>query len=154
MNALTSFVKRHPLVTFFLLTYALTGASLPLVGPIIGQLVYGPMLAVIMVLAITEGKTGLKALLRQATHWRVGWIWYLIAPGIVLAFNFGAVGLNLLLGAQLSPSPELFSTAYYLGGVILVLLLGGLWEERSRVGPATPCRALTPLARCCWPVLF
>lgn len=51
-----------------------------------------PMVAAIIVLAFSEGKAGLKELLSQATHWRVGWVWYLIAPGIVVAFNFGAVG--------------------------------------------------------------
>jgi membrane protease YdiL (CAAX protease family) len=134
MSTISKVVKRYPLVTFLVLTYGLTWASLPLIG----QLVYGPTLAAIIVLAFSEGKAGLKALFRQATHWRVGWIWYLIAPGIIVAFNFGGVGLNLLLGAQISPSHELFSVAYFLEGVIFVLLLGGLWEEPGWTGYALP----------------
>jgi membrane protease YdiL (CAAX protease family) len=138
LSNISKVVKHYPLISFFMLTYLLTWASLPLVGSLIGQLVYGPTLAAIIVLAFSEGKAGLKALFRQATRWRVGWRWYLIAPAIVIAFNFGAVGLNLLLGAELSPSPELFSASYYLTGVIFVLLLGGLWEEPGWTGYALP----------------
>ncbi len=81
MNTLTLFVKRHPLVTFFILTYALTWALVPLIGGVIPQM---PLLAAVIVLAFSEGNAGLKALFRQATHWRVGWIWYLIAPGLII----------------------------------------------------------------------
>jgi membrane protease YdiL (CAAX protease family) len=76
-------------------------------------------------------------LLNQATRWRVGWKWYLIAPGIVVIFNFGAVGLNLLLGAQISPGYEPFPVAYLLEGVFIVMLFG-MWEEPGWTGYALP----------------
>jgi membrane protease YdiL (CAAX protease family) len=134
MNSIIAFVKRHPLITFFILTYSLTWAFVPLVGMNIPQM---PLVAAVIVLAFSEGKAGLKALLRQATHWRVGWIWYLIAPGIVVAYSFGAVGLNLLLGAQISPSYEPFPVAYLLEGVFIVMLFG-MWEEPGWTGYALP----------------
>ena len=129
MSTISNVVKRYPLVTFFVLTYALTWAFLPLLG----QLPYAPLLAAIIVLAFSEGKAGLQELLNQATRWRVGWLWYLIAPGIVIAFNFGAVGLNLLLGAQISPSYEPFPVSYLVVGVFIVLLMG-MWEEPGWTG--------------------
>lgn len=133
MNSILAFIKRHPLTIFFILTYALTWALVPLIGPI-PQV---PMVAAVIVLAFSEGKAGLKALFHQATHWRVGWFWYLIAPGIVVAFNFGAVGLNLLLGAQISPSYEPYPVTYLLVGVFIVMLFG-MWEEPGWTGYALP----------------
>jgi membrane protease YdiL (CAAX protease family) len=133
MSTISNVVKRHPLVSFFLLTYALTwGAAV-----LIGQIPYWPFLAAIIVLAFSEGKAGLKELFSQMTHWRVGWLWYLIAPGIIIAFNAGAVGLNLLLGAQISPSYESISGDILLEGVLVALLLG-MWEEPGWTGYALP----------------
>ncbi len=133
MSYLLALIKRHPLISFFVLTYSLTWAS----APLIGQIPYWPFLAAIIVLAFSTGKAGLKELLGRATHWRVGWYWYLIAPGIVAIFNFGAVGLNLLLGAQISPNYEPFPVSYLLEGVFIVLLLG-MWEEPGWTGFALP----------------
>jgi membrane protease YdiL (CAAX protease family) len=126
---LSNVVKRYPLVTFFILTYALTLAF--------GDIPQFPLVAVVIVLAFSEGKRGLKELLSQATRWRVGWKWYLIAPGIVIAYTAGAVGLNLLLGAQISPSYELFPVAYLLEGIFIVMLFG-MWEEPGWTGYALP----------------
>lgn len=133
MSTISNVVKRYPLVIFFVLTYALTWAFVPLIG----QIPYWPFLAAVIVLAFSEGKVGLKALFSQMTHWRVGWIWYLIAPGIVIAFNAGAVGLNLLLGAQISPDYEPVSVTILLEAVLVALLLG-MWEEPGWTGYALP----------------
>jgi hypothetical protein len=135
MSTISNVVKRHSLTTFFILAYALSWWFVPLAG---GMLPYGPMLAAIIVLAFSEGKAGLKGLFSQATHWRVGWIWYLIAPGIIIAYTVGAIGLNLLLGAQISPNYEPASGVDLLVWVILFLLLGGLWEEPGWTGYALP----------------
>lgn len=134
LSTLSNGVKRYPLLTFFLLAYALTWVFVPLIGEVIPQM---PMVAAVIVLAFSEGKVGLKELFSQATRWRVGWKWYLIAPGIVVAFNFGAVGLNLLLNAQISPSYEPFPVAYLLEGVFIVMLFG-MWEEPGWTGYALP----------------
>ena len=79
LSTISNGVKRYPLVTFFVLAYALTLVFLP-----IGQLPQLPMVAAIIVLAISEGKPGLKELLSQAKRWRVGWGWYLIALGLII----------------------------------------------------------------------
>jgi membrane protease YdiL (CAAX protease family) len=135
LSTLSNVVKRYPLVSFFVLAYALSWWLIPLAGD---PLPYGPMLAAIIVLAFSEGKAGLKRLFRQATHWRVGWVWYLIAPGIVIAFTAGAIVLNLLLGAQISPNYESVSGVNVLLLVIVFLLLGGMWEEPGWTGYALP----------------
>jgi membrane protease YdiL (CAAX protease family) len=135
MSIISSTIKRYPLVTFFILAYALSWWLFPVGG---GALPHGPMLAAIIVLAFTQGRAGLKALLSQATHRRFAWIWYLIAPGIVLAYSAAAVGLNLLLGAQVSPNYEPLSVVDLLVTAIICLLLLGMWEEPGWTGYALP----------------
>ena len=134
MSPVSAFIKRYPLPTFFILAYALSWWSVPLLG---GPLPYGPILAAIIVLAVTQGKAGLKELLSQATRWRVGWQWYVIAPGIVIAFTAGAIGLNLLLGAHVSSSYVPVSGDILLETVFVALLLG-MWEEPGWTGYALP----------------
>jgi membrane protease YdiL (CAAX protease family) len=134
LSTMSNVVKRHSLIIFFILAYALSWWLVPLGG----LLPYGPMLAAIVVLAFSEGKAGLKELLSQATHWRVGWIWYLIAPGIIIAYTAGALSLNLLLGAQISPNYEPVAVIDLLVLMIVFLLIGGLWEEPGWTGYALP----------------
>src|SRR3712207_8743087 len=77
--ALMSLVKRHSLITFFVLAYALSWwpailYALDLVPtPIVG---FGPFLAAVVVLAITRGKTGVVGLPRPMARWRVSPVWY------------------------------------------------------------------------------
>ena len=70
-----SFIRRYPLITFFVLAYALSWWPAILYAldltpqPIVG---FGPFLAALVVLAITQGKTGVVTLLRRMVRWRVG----------------------------------------------------------------------------------
>src|SRR5215210_5692756 len=106
-----SAARRHPLVTFFVLTYALTWGFLPL--GIFGTT--GPLLAALIVLAITDGWAGLRELGSRMIRWHVGWYWYALAIGLPLAVHVVTVGLNLALGAGV-PSLAQFSP---LSGIIL-----------------------------------
>lgn len=66
---------RHPLISFFVLAYGLTWPVIPLVSvsPLLGlPALFGPAFAAIIVVAVTQGKTGLKDLLSQLVHWRGG----------------------------------------------------------------------------------
>src|SRR5215203_4932541 len=75
-------VKRHPIITFFLLAYALSWLGWPMwalglyPNPVFG---FGPFLAALLVLAITNGKSGVGGLLRRMVRWRVGLGWYAVA---------------------------------------------------------------------------
>jgi hypothetical protein len=68
-------VRRHPLITFFVLTYALTWWALPF-GDFFA---IGPLLAALIVIPITQGWAGLRELGSRMIRWRVGWIWYALA---------------------------------------------------------------------------
>ena len=41
------------------------------------------MLTAFLVLALVSGRRGVRELWQQMTRWRVGWRWYVVAPGIM-----------------------------------------------------------------------
>jgi hypothetical protein len=60
-----------------------------------------------------------------------GWIWLLIAPGLVLLYLTLAFAANLLLGGSIAQTSHLRS----FGPMFLnLLLLGGMWEEPGWTG--------------------
>ncbi len=94
MDTITTFVKRHPQVAFFVLAYALTWPLIPLVSvsPLWGlPALFGPALAAIIVAAVVDGRTGPRGLLGRLVRWRVGALWYAVALGlpVVLALMAG-----------------------------------------------------------------
>lgn len=126
------FVSRHSLGLFFLLAYVMGwSAVIPLKG---GLVPYGPMLAGIIVLANTQGRSGVTDLVR----WRGDYAWYLIAPGFVVLFHLGAFGLNLLLGAHVTSADHLRSLNAILLLILPLVLSGGMWEELGWSGYALP----------------
>jgi len=112
-----SSVRRHPLITFFVLAYALSWWPWILYAldlspqPIAG---FGPFLAAIVVLAITRSKTGVVALLRRMVRWRVAPVWYAVALLLPVAITVIAAMLNVLLGAQGASSRRSSSCSSFL----------------------------------------
>jgi uncharacterized protein len=102
---------------------------------------FGPFLAALVVLAITQGKTGIVGLLRRMVRWRVAPVWYAVALLLPVAISLTAAVFNVLLGAQAPSSVELggwtglFSTFFIL---LLIPGLGGTWEEPGWRGYALP----------------
>ena len=128
MNNITNFVKRHPLVGYFTLAYALTWPWIPLVSvsPLWGfPAVFGPAIAAIIVAAVSEGRTGVKDLLGRMTRWRVGVRWYAVALGLPALLALTAVSLHLLLGATTSVQlGELSALNFVVFGLIVGEELG------------------------------
>ena len=136
MHTFRQFVARYQLAVFFLLTYLISWSLvIPAQG---GELAQGPMIAAFIGLAVVAGQQGTADLWRQIKSWRVGWQWYLIAPGIVVAFHLCALATNLLLGATVTHTAHIRSLATYAGIVLDLLLLGGMWEEPGWTGYALP----------------
>src|SRR3954464_966653 len=83
MNTITSVIKRHPIAAFFVLAY--TFSWLPwILGTLLPEsrsfglysfLGSGPLLATLVVIPITQGRAGLRALGARMIKWRVGWQW-------------------------------------------------------------------------------
>jgi hypothetical protein len=73
--ALRSYARRHPLIWFAVLSILLSLWAWPLysLGLIpVPVASFGPFLAALIVLGVTEGRSGVVGLLRRMGRWRVG----------------------------------------------------------------------------------
>ena len=96
MSSVSSVVKRHPIFTFFVLTYAIGWGLIPLWTFQAGS----PFIAALIVIPLTQGVAGLKELGLRMIRWRVRWYWYVVAIGFPLAVVLVTVVLNVALGAS------------------------------------------------------
>jgi hypothetical protein len=96
-----SALRRHPLVTFFVLAYAISWGFLPFEA--VGFVAGGPFIAALIVAPLTLGWAGLRDLGSRIIRWRVRWYWYALAIGLPLAVHLANLVLNVALGA---PAPR------------------------------------------------
>lgn len=131
MNRSQQFFSKYELPLFLLLTYALSWWSVPFAE---GRIIpHGPALAALSVLALTVGKQGVGTWWRRVTHWRIPFVWYLAGPAVILGYHALGFLLNVFLGAQMVSLPQLS-----MGTFLMLLLLGGLWEEPGWSGYLLP----------------
>lgn len=146
-------LKRHPLLAFFVLTFAITWVGwflallLPLPDLADGLLFrfagYGPTIAALTITGIVVGKQGVRALLGGLLKWRVGLRWYLVVFFSFWLFIPAALALNVLLGGTL-PSYALQTPwykpflLYLIGWPIGTFLLAPPAEEPGWRGFALP----------------
>jgi uncharacterized protein len=134
-----SAVRRHPLITFFVLTFVISWGFLPFEG--VRFLPSGPLLAALIVAPLTMGWAGLRDLGSRMIRWRVRWYWYALAIGLPLGVHLLNVVLNVALGAP-APSLAQFSPVYVVLVVFAVRLVnpadGPLGEEPGWRGFAQP----------------
>src|SRR4029450_10810537 len=76
LNPLLQFLRRHPLLSYFVIAYAFTSAYDLLILRPFPDFVsfprdFGPSLAAVIVTAAVAGKSGLTQLLRRLVLWRV-----------------------------------------------------------------------------------
>src|SRR5207342_2130354 len=144
MSRISALVKRHRLTTFFILAYALSWWAWILYAlgvfpnPVAS---FGPFLAAIVVLALTEGKVGLLGLFRRMVRWRVALGWYAVALLLPAVLAASATALNVLLGAQPPSAAQLGAWTGIFSTFAIVLLIpgfGGAWEEPGWRGYALP----------------
>jgi membrane protease YdiL (CAAX protease family) len=156
-TGITNWIRRHSLVAFFALAYALTWVTtLPLVlsqrglgivnlpeGLLLILLLLatfiGPLPSAFIVTGVVEGKPGVKQLLRRMLQWRVGiGLVLLVLIGYPLLFLLGAsayVG-TAPLTAVFQKWPILFT--YYLPTAAIGILYPSLGEEPGWRGFALP----------------
>lgn len=156
MNMLNTYIRQHPVISYFILTFVLTWGGMALVigldgFPIaseqletLGPLVYiamliGPSVAGILMTYLLDKGQGLRELRSHLLKWRVNIRWYAItlltAPIVALVI--------LLVLSLLSPefSPALLSAdnklmlllSWFVGGFMI-----GLFEELGWTGFAVP----------------
>lgn len=123
----TIFVKKHPLIAYFLLAYGLTWIvqipaaifpGWPELLTFLGS--FGPVVAAFIVVGLIAGKDGVQQLISPIKKWRVGVQWYLIVlvgPTLMMA---SSIYLYQLLGKG-SGMPVSISMASQVGEHFLAL---------------------------------
>ena len=137
-------VANHPLAWFFIWAFVFSWATWPVVlatgsgPPVLG---FGPFLAAVLVLALSEGRTGVGGLFRAMVRWRVPVLWWATAMTLPIALSATAAGLNVAMGAPVPTAAELgrWPDAVLTALVILCIpVIGGAWEEPGWRGFALP----------------
>ena len=157
-RGLKGLLARHPLVSFFAMAYALTWLAWSpwyLSEDGIGLLHYdaesisdylntvalilGPTLSAFIMTGVTEGREGVRRLLRRIVLWRVGFRWYLFVllgiPAIILVATVVVPGAPASFRAAAVPS-TLF--LYVVATPIFLFAGGPVFEEIGWRGFALP----------------
>ena len=150
MNAITSFIKRHPQVTFWSIA-CITFWVAAFLGDIglWGLLIYGSFLGGALVTGIVDGRSGLKEYFSRIVRWRVGLKWYAVALLLPLVLYLVAFGLNIASGAALPTNLQWPAWTTIFGAFFWPSLLAiALAEEPGFRGFALPrfLASRTPLA--------
>jgi CAAX protease family protein len=145
-------IRRHPLVTFFLLAFGITwivwvprAAGVP-VGVVGDAWTWTPAIAALLAAALTGGRAAVRDLGARLVRWRVGWQWYLVVILGPIAFSLAVAGIYVLLGGSwadaaplaLREGPLLLLPLF----LLMLALTDGLGEELAWRGFALP-RLLT-----------
>jgi membrane protease YdiL (CAAX protease family) len=98
----------------------------------------GPLVAAIVITAMTEGRSGLKILLRRLIQWRARLSWYAAVFLIPIGTCLLAAALTTLFGAPMPSLPDQSIWSGMLDRFIFILLFIGLGEETGWRGYALP----------------
>ena len=157
MTTIKAFIKKHPVLTYFALTFAISWGGVLILGAPYGMptteeqsakmwlvvfLPYflGPSLTSLLLIGLFYGRAGFRELLSRLLKWRVSFHWYavalLTAPVLVTAI---LLALSLTSPVFL---PKILTTADKVGliltGLVAALIFGGFLEELGWTGFATP----------------
>jgi membrane protease YdiL (CAAX protease family) len=157
MTIITAFIKRHPLLSYFALTFALSWGAVLIVagGPggisatnqasemqqllLYPALLVGPSLAGVLLTGLVSGRAGLRELRSRLVRWRVAAGWYAVA---LLTAPLSVMAALLAL-SLISPKfvPGIVTsddkTALLLIGIFAGLMVG-IFEELGWTGFAIP----------------
>lgn len=152
MTSIKAFIKRHPVLTYFALTFALSwgGVLLVIGGPgalpatleqfeTLGPILYlvmlvGPSVAGILLTGLVYGRTGFRELLSRLLSWRMGARWYAMAL-LIAPLSMMAVLFPLSLTAPIVATEDKASA---LLTAIVAGLMVGIFEELGWTGFAIP----------------
>ncbi|MCD4756627.1 CPBP family intramembrane metalloprotease [bacterium] len=104
-----------------------------------GLIIFGPSIAGIIVIALTQGKDGLRKVTQQALRWKVGWRWWLVALFVSALISLTAIGIFAILDGGTISFTFLHEKWYWLPLYFVMTILGGpLAEELGWRGFAQP----------------
>jgi uncharacterized protein len=145
--AVLAWVKRNPLIWFFALSYVVSWPAWVLETKDITWAAFpgyfGPAIAALAIIAITQGKYGLKKILTKIYLWRVPVRWYLIAIFLPIGSVLLAVVFQLLNGGEntirwVEFTPRLSTLALGFIGLSLYGIFVAAGEEIGWRGYALP----------------
>lgn len=154
MTAITTWAKKHPLLAFFILAYALSWVvEIPLALEAQGIIqtripfsihylaAYGPMCSALIVTGVTGGSQGLRELLGKMMKWKVSPGWWLVALAPVGLYSLAAAALWLTQREpiDLAAMGQVdFLPAIGLAALPMWILTFGIGEETGWRGFALP----------------
>jgi len=156
-SPLGGLLARHPLISFFVMAFAFSWivwspwylseegvGLLPFSSPLLPSfavpvgILLGPALSGFIMTGVTEGRVGIRRLLRRIVLWRVGFRWYLIAlVGVPVVMALGTLIVPGGVAALLALVPG-YLLLYLLSFVLTAILGGPLLEEPGWRGFALP----------------
>jgi len=152
---MTKWVKKHALITFFVLALLISwSVEFPLIASKYGWLKtpvpmalhylasFGPMLAALITTGLANGSEGLKELWGRITKWRVGWKWTAFSILSPLAFFIFGTVANFIITKEWPNLSQLGWVNYLpnlgLGALVLWVMTFGFGEEIGWRGFALP----------------
>ena len=101
---------------------------------------FAPSISGVAVIALAEGKVGLRELLRRVSRWRVGVGWYFVVLFLMAIVVLAAILVDFVFGVTIPSFALLGKSWFLLPAVFLqVFLIGGpLQEELGWRGCALP----------------
>lgn len=154
MTVITNWGKRHPLLAYFVLAFALSWVvEIPLAlraqGIIRAEIpftlhylaAYGPMLSALILTGLAEGSRGLRELLGRMAKWKVSPGWWLVAAAPLGLYLLVAAALWLVQGQpiDLAAMGQVdFLPALGLAALPVWILTFGIGEETGWRGFALP----------------
>jgi uncharacterized protein len=158
MKTIKAFIKRHPLLSYFALAFAISWGGILIavgLGPggfsatpqqlqmavpyAVPAMILGPSVAGILLTGLLYGRAGLREFRSRLLRWRVGARWYAVAL-LTAPLSMMAVLLALSL-----LSPEFLPRIFTAGDKPILLLMGiavglvaGIFEELGWTGFAVP----------------
>jgi uncharacterized protein len=158
MKTIKAFIKRHPLLCYFALAFAISWGSILIavgLGPggfsatpqqlqmavpyAVPAMILGPSVAGILLTGLLYGRAGLREFRSRLLNWRVGARWYAVA---LLTAPLSMIAVLLALSLL---SPEFLPRIFTAGDKPILLLMGiavglvaGIFEELGWTGFAVP----------------
>lgn len=141
-------LRQYPLVTFFLLAFAITwmvwvprAVEAPM--GVVGQVsTWAPAIAALLAAALTGGRGAVRELGARLVRWRVGWQWYVVVIIGPAVFSLAVAVISALLGGSWTAAVPLAlreGPFVLLPLFLMVLALtDGLGEELAWRGFALP----------------
>jgi membrane protease YdiL (CAAX protease family) len=143
-SRIVQWTRQHRLTAFFALTFTFSWWAWPayhLGWSPTPFFACGPLLAALVIIGVTEGRSGYRGLGSRMLRWRVGWLWWAVALGLPLAVLALAALANVAIWD--APVPVLADMAWPAIALTFAVrfvqpLDGPLGEEPGFRGYAVP----------------